>query len=83
MFVEQIYVSKELAFTRRKIIILKKSATTSRTNQYKVETTLVNENVDKALGDRIVDIFMIPFMREVLFIFMQAKETKNKGKRIL
>ena len=30
-----------------------------------VETTLVNENVDKALGDRIVDISMIPFMREV------------------
>ena len=49
-----------------------------------VETTLVNENVDKALGDRIVDISMIPFMREVpVHIHAEGMKPRTKGKRIL
>ena len=30
-----------------------------------VQTTLMNEQVDKSLGDKIVDLSMIPFMREI------------------
>ena len=39
--------------------------TTSKASTTSVETKLLNSTVDKRMGDRIVDMSMIPYMREL------------------